>query len=382
MKKQFLLLCIAAVITAAITSCSNADTKKETATVSKQDSSFTISGTIKGLDSGWVMLNYRKGEDSFTDSAQLAKGGSFSFKGSAVYPHLATLNIKDEANYENATRFYLENSAITIGAVKDSMANATVKGSSSNEEFVKYNEANKGYSDRMEALNTSWQSAGDDMKLKDSISKLGEVLQKEMEDAAKKYIAANPASYVAANKILETFSYNPNVQDFEKAYNGMDAAVKESALGKKIAAKLEVAKKTDTGKQSIDFSMNDVDGKPVALSSLKGKYVLLDFWASWCGPCRAENPNVKKAYAAFHSRGFEIFAVSMDNDKEKWIKAIKQDGLPWIHVSDLKGGQCEAGKLYGVSGIPMNYLLDKEGKIIAKGLRGEELEKKLAEFIN
>jgi len=127
----------------------------------------------------------------------------------------------------------------------------------------------------------------------------------------------------------------------------------------------------------MDLTMNDTEDTPLTLSSLKGKIVLLDFWASWCGPCREENPTVKKAYAKFKDKGFEIYAISLDVKKDAWLKAIEEDGLPWLHVSDLKNDT--SAELYGVSGIPMNFLLDKDGIIIAKNLRGEALTKKLEE---
>ncbi len=120
----------------------------------------------------------------------------------------------------------------------------------------------------------------------------------------------------------------------------------------------------------------------MALSAFKGQYVLIDFWASWCGPCRLENPNVLKTYRKFHSKGFTVLGVSLDDHKDKWLAAIRQDGLPWTQVSDLKGWKNEVAVQYGIEGIPMNFLLDKEGKIVAKGLRGQDLEKQLEESLH
>jgi peroxiredoxin len=134
---------------------------------------------------------------------------------------------------------------------------------------------------------------------------------------------------------------------------------------------------TSEGQVAPDFTLNDVNDKPVALSSFRGKVVLLDFWASWCGPCRKENPNVVAAYNKFHSKGLEILGVSLDDNKSNWQQAIAKDGLTWTHVSDLEGWQSKAAQLYGVQSIPANFLLDKDGKIIAKDLRGEMLEQKL-----
>jgi peroxiredoxin len=164
----------------------------------------------------------------------------------------------------------------------------------------------------------------------------------------------------------------------DSLYRGLDSSVRASYFGRKIKEVLSYAQATAIGQPAPEFAQNSVDGKPVALSSFKGKYTLVDFWASWCGPCREENPNVVKAYHRYHPKGFAILGVSLDAKKEDWEAAIKKDKLPWTQVSDLKGWQNSAAQLYGVRGIPMNFLLDKEGKIIAKGLRGEDLEQKLA----
>ena len=137
-----------------------------------------------------------------------------------------------------------------------------------------------------------------------------------------------------------------------------------------------------SGSAAPEINLPDPNGKNIALSSLKGKVVLIDFWASWCGPCRKEMPNVKKAYAKFKSKGFEIYGVSLDKEKQAWLDAIAQDGLTWLQVSDLQYWNCEAAKLYNVQAIPATVLVDRDGKIIAKNLRGPELEKKLQEILN
>jgi peroxiredoxin len=135
---------------------------------------------------------------------------------------------------------------------------------------------------------------------------------------------------------------------------------------------------TAIGNTAPDFSCTDANGNTVSLSSFKGKFVLLDFWASWCGPCRRENPSIVKAYHRFHDKGFDIFGVSLDDTKADWLLAIKKDGLVWTQVSDLKGRKAEPAALYGIKAIPMNYLIDQKGIIVASGLRGDELDSKLA----
>ena len=150
---------------------------------------------------------------------------------------------------------------------------------------------------------------------------------------------------------------------------------------KLIHQSINSAKATSIGRQAIDFTQPDVNGKNISLSSYKGKYVLVDFWASWCGPCRTENPNVLKAYNDYKEKGFDVLGISLDNDKAAWLKAIQKDHLPWTQVSDLKAQNNDAYVAYGIKGIPFNVLLDKNGVIVGKNLRGEGLEKKLKEIL-
>jgi peroxiredoxin len=174
----------------------------------------------------------------------------------------------------------------------------------------------------------------------------------------------NPEEYFSYHEKLSTglkeYSYNTYVSEFIK--------------------KTENVKKLSIGSPAPEIALKDPDGKIIKLSSLKGQYVLIDFWASWCRPCRMENPNNVKLYAKYHDKGFEIYGVSLDKSKEDWVNAIEDDRLTWIHVSDLQYWQCEGAQTYNVQGIPHTVLLDKEGKIIAIGLRGESLKKKLEEL--
>jgi peroxiredoxin len=205
-------------------------------------------------------------------------------------------------------------------------------------------------------------------------------IRKKMIKAEEDFIRSNPDSYVSLY-LVDRRAVIIDLPTFEPLYASLSPRLKNTVRGKAIGEKLAVTQKTAIGKPALVFAQNNTEGQPVSLASLRGKYVLIDFWASWCGPCRAENPNVVKAYNRFKDKNFEIIGVSLDDKKDPWLQAIQKDGLPWIHVSDLKGWKNDVAVQYGVAAVPQNFLVDPNGIIVAKNLRGEELEKKLGEII-
>jgi len=316
------------------------------------DSTYTLTGTIEGLKDGWVYL--RHGQTEKIDSVR-ASAGKFTFTGSIGTPEFCRLAIiGPSGTKEFRTEFFLEKGVMRVKANKESMARAVISGTPVQDEFIQYQEKEKAAG--------PWPN-----------SRLFAI----------SYIKAHPASYASVIALDTWFSYDPaDMNKLDSLFHSLDPMIQNSFNGQLVRATLDAEMRTSVGRTAPSFDQPDIDGHPVSLSSFKGKYVLIDFWASWCGPCRAENPAVLKAYKAYHDKGLFILAVSLDNSRNDWLAAVKKDGLPWTQVSDLQGWKNSAAIEYGVRGIPVNFLLDKDGTIIAKGLRGEELQKKLSELLH
>jgi peroxiredoxin len=346
-------------------------------TQEKSDSTYAIIGKVTGQDTGIIYLHHR--ESGKMDSFALDHG-FFKFSGIANIPEFCTIELDNHSK-----QFFLENGKISMLIKKDSLRYAQITGTKSQDEFNYFkDQLSKAVTDQMNATDKAYDEAQrkKDQKTMDSLDKRYDALDLELKQLAMDFTKSHPSSVVSAYEIYSNFSYNPRLGQIDSLYKQLDTAARNTYFGKQLAEIIEKAKLTEIGKNAPGFSANDVNDKPVSLSSFKGKYVLLDFWASWCGPCRLENPNVVKAFHHFHNKGFDIFGVSLDESRSDWLKAIKKDGLAWTQVSDLKGWKSDVAALYGIKGIPMNYLLDKNGIIVAKGLRGNELENKLLEILH
>lgn len=364
-----------------------------TACFAQGGKTLVITGSVKDVKDtvSKVFLSYQGKDGRLTDSAVI-KDGKYTFKKTleeptkvlvyAAYnssrPELAHRSFSRDAKY-----FFVQPGVPVTVNSKDSFANATVKGGSINAEQQKIEAQEKIYDDKMEPLYaefTAARTAGDKVKMAAVEKQIDALDSTKTEDVYGRYIKANPASPLAVFVLRDYAGYSINADKIAPIFDRLPAAQKQYAFAKEFKAQIDIAAKTGIGKMAMDFTQTDTLGNPVALSSFKGKYVLLDFWASWCGPCRRENPNVVAAYNKYHDKGFNILSVSLDQEgaKDKWMKAIHDDKLTWTHVSDLKFWNNEVAKEYGIQSIPQNFLIDPTGKIVGKDLRGEELDATLA----
>jgi peroxiredoxin len=341
---------------------------------------FKIFGTITNLPDGNVYLKQSMDGTWQNIDTVKSESGTFTFTGKVDMPEMYRIAIAD--TLPNISLF-IDNREITITGTRDSLKNVKISGSKAHEEYEAFWGGLKPYTAALDSIEKAYFEA-DKMKNNPLLKKLDlgyDSVSKAMGLAMKNYITAHKNSVVSAYITWSQLVHETGLNELDSIVSQLDTTLKASAYVKMLNSYIAVLRRVEIGQPAVDFTMNDTEGKPVALSSLYGKYLLVDFWASWCGPCRQENPNVVKAYKKYHSKGFDILGVSFDKTQEKWMKAIQDDNLTWHHVSDLKYWGCEAGKLYGIRSIPSNILLDPNGVIIAKNLRGDALLDKLEELL-
>ncbi len=349
----------------------------------QQKKNYTVNIELDGLANGKVFIQKReKGETIKIDSTE-AVDGKLTFTCSIDQPSYVALTM------ENGGRkylpFFIENADITIKGHIDSLKKAVITGSKVQDELKAYIDGQSDFQKKKEDLYKEYMSArqtGDTAKMAEVEGKFDGIIE-EAKKYSIAYVKTNTKSIIAPFVISTELIRVLEAKELDELLKGIDVSLATNSFYVETREQVDKKLKVAVGEPIVDFSLDTPEGKKLAVSEVaKGtKVLLIDFWASWCSPCRAENPNVVAIYKDFHDKGFDVLGVSLDNDREKWLEAIEKDGLTWNHISDIKGWQCEGAAHYAVRSIPHTVLV-VDGKIVAKNVRGEELRAKVAELLN
>ena len=364
MKKYFILLSLVI-----LSGTSQAQQAKQTG--------FHLEGKLKGLEEkSWVVMTDAN-RPTDTLSRAIVKEGAFILTGQLPEPNLVNLNF---VSAKKKTALFIGNETVTITGDLNNLPAAQVKGSSSEMDFLAFEQIFNPYFAQINQL-SQLANSPEGVDKKDSIGNAYQFLVMSVQVKVDSFIALRRNSYVSPFLLVVVNQLSDDVFLLERRFQSLSPEVQEGMYGKYLHDQIENGKIGAVGSEALDFTQNDTAGRPVSLASFKGKYVLVDFWASWCKPCRMENPNVLAAYERFKSKNFTVLGVSLDKSREAWIKAIEDDKLVWSQVSDLKFWNNAVAQQYRIQQIPQNLLIDPNGKIVGKNLRGAELDSRLCALL-
>lgn len=334
-------------------------------------------------------LFYKNGTQLVVDSAAV-RNGRFQFKGAVPALPPATLVLSapgtPAAKSEDRLPIYLEKGTITVAGTKQ-VKYAAVEGTPLNHESTKLSTQVQAFRKQLDALYATYEALPAAERTTPAaearLNQEANGIYEKRQQVYAAYLKSNPANPYSLYVLESYVGPRPQASAYATQFEALAPSVRSSAYGKVLQERIAQLQRVAVGALAPDFSQAAPDGKPLTLSDLRGKYVLIDFWASWCGPCRQENPSLIKVYNAYKAKGFTVLGVSLDNASQRaaWLKAIETDGLPWPQVSSLTRPNPVA-LTYGVNAIPQNFLLDPQGRILAVNLFGEELPKKLAEVLD
>lgn len=356
-----------------------------------QSGKAVINLDIDTVTASKAYLVYAIGENSKVDSASI-KNGKVSFSVNVPHPVVGRLSLDDKGyglphgKQPDLLLFYIEKGVINI-KTHNEVKNADITGSKLNNDLLRYNKFVSEPIKLLDDASYEYSMTGKDKYNDTAYQRAFSVNMRkwmgELQTLQIKWIKANPGAYCSLMALGQVAGSQMNVAVVEPLYNDLTPALRNTAEGKDIAERIAVAKKITIGAMAPLFEQEDTSGHLLKLADFRGKYVLLDFWASWCGPCRAENPNYVKVYNEYKDKNFTMLGVSLDRAgmKKAWLDAIKKDGLTWPQVSDLNYWNNKVARMYDVRAVPSNFLIDPTGKIIANNLQGEALRKKLEELL-
>ncbi len=341
---------------------------------------YYIKGKIDGLENGLAILQ-RRDQNKFIpiDSARI-KNGKFTLEGKINEAQMCYIKVNDTLP---PIRLMLENVTYSIKADIDNLGNPNIKGSALQDKIDQYNALVKPYEDRLDSIYYYIQYAGKNTStgFLDSLNGVFNAIELKEKDVSKQFIINNSNTIIGPYILWGTVAYELNLTEMMELSSKFNPSLDSTIYVKQIKNYIQTLTRVRNGEMFTNISLPDTSGTMTSLASVRGKFTLIDFWASWCKPCRQDNPGLSKIYNHFKAKGFEIFGVSLDNDEQAWKKAIREDGLKWIQVSDLKGWQSAGVKLYGVRAIPHTILINPLGQIMEKDLSLNKLQSILTQFL-